>query len=130
MSDLLLTILFDHAKPFDHAIPWHWCCLSLLNHANFLFVTSVLGQLVQALMLLSGEVQQYINENPALELFCAQTQVDTTIPGNYDKSDTSWLSVAVLMSYQHMGIANFVRPCSICLSGPILHHHLECHACN
>ena len=43
-----------------------------------------------------------------------QHQVDTTIPGNPNKSDTSWLSVAVLMSYQHMGTANFVRPCFLC----------------
>ena len=72
-----------------------------------------LYRLVQAVMLVSDKgcsaSKRILHETPVY----AQTQVDTTIPGNPDKSDTSWLSVAVLMSYQRMGIANFVRPYSM-----------------
>lgn len=53
------------------------------------------------------------------------TQVDTTILGRPSGAEM-WLSVAVLMSYQHMGTAVFVRPpcdtACACLSNLCNHH--------
>ncbi len=40
--------------------------------------------------------------------FC-QPQVDTSIPGSPSGAEV-WLSVAVLMSYEHMGTSVVVRP--------------------
>lgn len=62
-------------------------------------------------------------------------QVDTSIPGHPSVEDV-WLSVSVLMSYQRMGTAQFVRPAlhsvirSLQSSPPVYSRLLHRHCAN